>query len=209
MDGGGRFGPGGGSGKVVDVVDWRPTRPHGRSSSTTRPAWAASPLFTADGEHVVAGVFWDPYNRDGSRGSSVVGRSRPAADLVGIHVWDADTGELVAQYDVGRCGGYLGDLGHLHVLVRTLHGSADVVAACDWAQGTIGTELVDRRSGERRLLAENSGTNSVWGAATGGDGAYVAYDDTQDQHEVVVAATDGRTVLRFTPAPGPECWCGR
>ena len=170
-------------------------------------AWAGSPLFTDDGEHVVAGVFWDPYNRDRipslERGGTI---ENPPPDVVGIRMWDADTGELVEQYDVGRCGGYVAATSATHLLVRTLRGSASAVAACDWAQGTIGTELVDRRSGERRLLAENS-PHPLWGAAMSGDGTTVAYDDIQDQHQVVVADTStGEPLLRFTPATEQARW---
>ena len=95
-----------GSGKVVDVVDLATDTTAWKVELDDASAWAASPLFTADGEHVVAGVFWDPYNRDRplrSRGGTI---ENPPPDLVGIRMWDADTGELVEQYDVGRCGGY-------------------------------------------------------------------------------------------------------
>ncbi len=40
-----------------------------------------------------------------------------------------------------------------------------------------------------------------------GDGTTVAYDDIQDQHQVVVAdASTGEPLLRFTPAPEQARW---
>ena len=99
-------------------------------------------------------------------------------------MWDADTGELVEQYDLGRCGGLVTAMSATHLLVRTLHGSADAVAACDWAQGTIGHRARRSPQRERRLLADDSG-GMLWGAAMSGDGTVVAYDD-------VAAAAPGR-----------------
>ena len=116
---------------------WRPARRSWKVELDDASAWAASPLFSADGEHVVAGIFWGPYNPDRvprcERGGTT---ENPPAGVVGVRVWDADTGDLVEQYDVGRCGGYPTAISATHLLVRTLHGSTEAVAACDWAQGT-------------------------------------------------------------------------
>jgi DNA-binding SARP family transcriptional activator/WD40 repeat protein/tRNA A-37 threonylcarbamoyl transferase component Bud32 len=191
-----------GSGKLVDVVDLAADRTAWKFELDDASAWVVSPRFTPDGDHVVAGVFWDPYNRDRvatiERGGTV---EDPPPGLVGIHMWDAGTGELVARYDVGRCGGYPSAVSATHVLVRTLHGPAEVLAGCDWRYGTVGAELVDRRSGERRRLTENSGYQQR-GTAMSRDGTTVAYDDIGDRHEVVVAdASTGEPRLRLTP-PG-------
>ena len=197
-----------GSGKSMDLVDLATDTTAWQFELDGASAWVVAPRFTPDGEHVAAGAFWDPYNRDRvptiERGGPI---EEPPADLVGIHVWDPATGELAARYDVGRCGGYPSAVSATHVLVRTLHGTAEVLEACDWRQGTIGTELVDRRSGERRLLAENSRYQQR-GSAMSRDGTTVAYDDidsTRDRHDLVVADTStGEEVLRVTPAPGPN-----
>jgi WD40 repeat protein len=191
-----------GHAKAVDVVDLVTDSPVWRVRFDEPSAWAASALFADGGEHVIGGVLWDPYSQhrvpSQVRGGPI---EEPPGDLVGILVWDADSGELVERYDVGRCGGYLAAVSATHVLVRTLHGAADVIAECDWARGTLGTELVDRRSGERRLLAEAS-SGGVWGANLSGDGTTVAYDRVGDGVQVVVAdVSTGETLLRFTPAP--------
>jgi WD40 repeat protein len=206
--GGGRMvvagaGAGEGSSKAIDVVDLATDTTAWKFEIDETSGWVVSPRFTTNGEQVAAGVIWDPYNRDRvptlARGGTI---EPPPPDLVGIRVWDADTGELVEQYDVGRCGGYPWAISNTHALVRTLHGSAEAVAACDWRYGTLGTELVDRRTGERRLLAQNS---RFRGTALSDDGTTVAYDDVGGQHQVVVATTStGQSTLRFTPALGQD-----
>ena len=194
-----------GSSKAVDVVDLATDTTAWKFELDETSGWVVSPRFTTDGEQVVAGVFWDPYNRDRvptiERGGTI---EPPPPDLVGIRVWDAETGDQVEQYDVGRCGGYPWAISDTHVLVRTLHGSAEAVAACDWRYGTLGSELVDRRTGERRLLSQNS-VFGLRGTAMSDDGTTVAYDDVGGQHQVVVATTStGQPTLRFTPALGQD-----
>ena len=198
---------GDGSGKVLDVVDLATEETAWEFRVDQASAWVISPRFNpTDGEHVTAGVFWDPHNLNRlpsiERGATV---DEPPPDLVGVLVWDASTGQLVERYDVGPCGGYPSGISATHVLVRTLYGPPDVIAACDWAHGTLGAELVDRRTGERRLLTENSLTHRR-GAAMSGDGSTVAYDDIDaERHDLVVAdVLTGAQLLRLTPAPAED-----
>ena len=122
--------------------------------------------------------------------------------VVGARLMNADTGEVVERYDLGRCGGLVSAVTDTYLLVRTLHGSPGVIAACDWAQGTIGTELVDRRSGNRRLLAANSGSG-LCGAALSDDARRVAYDDVAGNQVVVEEMSTGEVLLRAEPASDP------
>jgi WD40 repeat protein/class 3 adenylate cyclase len=203
-----------GSSKAIDVVDLVTDTTAWTFALDDASAWVVSPRFSPDGEHVVAGVFWDPHNRDRvppvARGGAI---DDPPPGLVGVRIWDADTGEPVEQHDVGRCGGYPVAISATHVVVRTLHGSDAVLAACDWRYGTIGAELVDRRTGDRRLLTDDAGYHQR-GATMSRDGTTVAYDDVDAvmdpvartrlplRHDVVVADTStGQPLLLLTPDP--------
>ena len=180
---------------------WRPTRPHGRSSSTTlrhgrrrrcspptastsSPGCSGTPT-TATGSPCSSG--WDdrgPAARPSL--ASECGTPTPAS-------WSSSTTSVAAADTLRR--------------PRPPHRWCErstvrpMWSPCDWAQGTIGTELVDRRSGERRLLAENAGS-MLWGAAMSGDGTTVAYDDIQDQHQVVVADASTGEALALAARPG-------
>jgi WD40 repeat protein len=196
--------PGNGAGKVVDVVDLATETTAWRFSVDEASEWVIEPRFTpVGGAHLAAGIFWDPYHEN--RVPPIGGRDvieEPPVDRLGVHIWDAATGELVERYDVGRCGGFPTAISVTHVLVRTLHGSPDATTRCDWGDtaATIGAELVDRRTGERRLLSESSRTHRR-GAAMSRDGTTVAYDDrNRDVVEVADIAT-GEVRLRLSPAP--------
>jgi WD40 repeat protein len=199
-----------GSSKAVDVVDLATDSTAWKFELEEPSAWAAAPRFSPNGEHIAAGVIWDPHHRDRLpplvSGASIV--DAPPG-LAGINIWDAASGELVERHDVGRCGGYPSAISATHVLVRTLHGPADAIAECDWrtdrSGGTIGAELVDRRTGERRLLTPNARYHQR-GTAMSRDGTTIAYDDIDmatNRHELVVAdVSTGMPLLRFTPSSG-------
>jgi WD40 repeat protein/DNA-binding SARP family transcriptional activator len=189
-----------GSAKAVDVIDLATDTPVWTVRVDEPSAWAASALFADAGEHVIGGVLWDPYSylRMPKYDGPI---EEPPADVVGIPVWDANSGEVVEHYDVGRCGGYVAGVSSTHVLVRTLHGPADVIDACDWARGTLGTELVDRANGARRVLAPASSVGA-WGASLSGDGTTVAYDFGEERRVVVADVVTGETLLDFTPPSG-------
>lgn len=157
-------------------------------------AFLAAPFFTADGQSLVAGVFWDPYN---TRRLPVPfdGVDEPQPELLGAHIWNADTGALLDRFDLGRCGGVVAAASETHLLAKTLHGPADVLRECRWEEGTMGAELVDRRSEQRRLLSRNIGS-WLWGAALSGDGRYVAFDDVDSAEIVVADVISGAEILR-------------
>jgi DNA-binding SARP family transcriptional activator len=167
-------------------------------------AFVGSPFFTEGGERVVAGVFWDPFNTrrmPGPLEDDAV--DEPVADVLGAHVWDADTGELVERIELGRCGGLVTAMSETHLLVRTLRGPEDVLRACDWAAGTMSAELLDLGTGERELLAADTRVD-LSGAAMSGDGRYVAFDDAAAGTVTVRNVASGDTVLQFSPTPGRE-----
>ena len=164
-------------------------------------AFVADPHFADDGTRVVAGVYWDP---DSWRRIPVPfdGVDEPRPELLGAHVWDAVTGELVERFALGRCGGVVNAVSATHVLARTLHGSPDVLDRCAWREGTVGVELVDRRTGDRQVLATSTGPGWSWGergAAMSADGRVIAYDDGTTGEVVVVDVTSGAPVARLTP----------
>ena len=193
---------GDGSGKLLDVVDLGTETTAWRFAVDGTESWVVSPQFTPlDGTHLAAGVFWDPHNGNRvpllERDGAIV---EPPVDRMGVYVWDSGSGALVERHDVGRCGGYPSAISATHVLVRTLHGSPDVIARCDWASGTLGAELVDRRTSERRLLSQSSLTHRR-GAALSRDGTTVAYDDRTRDVVVVADAATGAVRLRLSTAP--------
>lgn len=163
-------------------------------------AFVADPRFADDGSRVVAGVYWDP---DSWRRVPVPfdGVDEPRPELLGAHVWDAATGEVIERFDLGRCGGVVNSVSSTHVLARTLHGSPGILDRCAWREGTVGVELVDRRTGERQVLTTSTGPGWSWGergAAMSADGRVVAYDDAATGQVVVIDVTSGSTVARLT-----------
>lgn len=162
-------------------------------------AFVADPRFADDGTRVVAGVYWDP---DSWRRVPVPfdGVDEPRPELLGVHVWDAATGDVVERYDLGRCGGVVNAVSATHVLARTLHGSPDVLDRCAWREGTVGAELVDRRTGDRQVLTASTGKGWSWGergAVLSADGRVAAYDNGETGEVVVVDVTSGSTVVRL------------
>ena len=155
-------------------------------------AFVGSPFFTSDGRYLVVGVFWDPYNV--RRGAQSV--EEPLEGRLGAHVLDADTGQVVERFDLGRCGGWVVGMSETRLLARTLQGSPEVLAECRWHEGDWAVELVDRQTGDRQVLG--SGAGSWWGAAMSGDGRLVAHENGG---EIVVVEVDtGTELLRRTGA---------
>ena len=116
---------------------------------TDASAWVGTPLFVDDGTQVVAGVFWDPYNIDrlpaplgGRRARRGAGTASRRGPRVGRG--DRRARRAVRPRPLRRSGD--GGVRH-HLLARTLHGSPDAVAACDWTTGTVGRRA--RRSPQR------------------------------------------------------------
>jgi WD40 repeat protein/DNA-binding SARP family transcriptional activator/energy-coupling factor transporter ATP-binding protein EcfA2 len=182
-----------GSGGILEVVDpysdrllWSFDIGHLGLGS----AYIGSPFFTGDGAHLVVGVFWDPHNRM----RVAEGVAEPPIDQMGAFIMDADTGDVVERFDLGRCGGWVVGMSDTNLLARTLRGTPEVLAECRWQDGNWAVELVDRQSGKRQVLG--SGTGTWWGGAVSGDGRLVAYDDEGDI--VVVDVESGTELLRRT-----------
>jgi DNA-binding SARP family transcriptional activator/WD40 repeat protein/energy-coupling factor transporter ATP-binding protein EcfA2 len=187
-----------GSGSTLEVVDPNTDEPVwsvGVNDGGHESAFVAEPRFTADGEQVVAGVYWDPLSW--RRVVPFEGEiDEPVGDRLGVHVWDAESGELLDRIDLGRCGGVVVAVSPTHAVAKTLHGPADVIDGCRWRDGSIGVELIDRRNGERTVLTETTDTVWLWGAALSDDGRYVAFDDGRAGEVVVVDVNTGAERLR-------------
>ncbi len=129
--------------------------------------------FTADGDHVLAGVFADG--------------EEPAGDI-GIHMWDTHTGELIRVYDLGECGpdvvAVAGDRAF----------TAQPSANCDGDSFTAG--VLDLESGEWTELASQAFDLSV-----SGNGRFVAYSDASTSYVVEVGS--GEVVLEFARTNHP------
>jgi WD40 repeat protein len=154
------------------------------------PRFVVSPVFVDGGDHVMAGVLRD--DRDGRSVEAVSSDARPV-DTLGVHVWDATTGELVEHLDLGPCGAMAVAASATHVLVRT---RAEDEGGCRWTESPLAAELVDRGTGERELLSHD--VDALW-AALSRNGRFVAYD-RRDSDEIFVV--DTRTGERAGPIGG-------
>jgi DNA-binding SARP family transcriptional activator/WD40 repeat protein/energy-coupling factor transporter ATP-binding protein EcfA2 len=145
------------------------------------------PTFTPEGASVVGAVLWD----------SADGGGPPHGSAVGVHVWDADTGELVRRHDLGACGGMLLDVTGDSVLVQSL---PDEGPGC-WADpGDSGLtlEVIDLETGSSEILSDRS-----WGreAAMSRDGRRVALteDTAAGPATVVLDMATGERLFEFDP----------
>jgi DNA-binding SARP family transcriptional activator/WD40 repeat protein len=194
----------------LDVLDLETSNPLWTFEPSKTPgaegAFVERPVYSADGEHLAAGVIWHPthWMRIGPEWE---GQDAPPADLLGAHIFDAETGELLERYDLGRCGGAVVGMSPTHLLVRTLNpgSAADDLAGdpetrlleCRWGESYWSTELLDRASGLRQRLASHS-----WGhhGAMSEDGRRVAVGDLDTATVVVLDPHTGDEVLRLTEA---------
>ncbi|WP_419866224.1 WD40 repeat domain-containing protein [Ornithinimicrobium cerasi] len=134
--------------------------------------------FTPDGTELAAGVLWNP-THSGRIGPP---NDEPPPGLLGVHVYDTVTYELADVVDVGACGGGLLGATQTHVVVY-----AAASPRCDWTLSK-GRDLVlvDRRSGERTVLAEGI-TNLIGSTRLSADGRFVVHEDRAGEtREVVV-----------------------
>jgi DNA-binding SARP family transcriptional activator/WD40 repeat protein/energy-coupling factor transporter ATP-binding protein EcfA2 len=182
---------------VADVATGRTVWSRDLSTSGEASVALAEPRFTPDGQHVIAGVYWDPYSWR-RQPIAFDGVDEPTAELLGAHIWNATTGELVERFDLGHCGGVVSGVSETHLLARTLHGDPDVVRECRWRDGTIGVELVDRSDGERIVLTTATDTPWHLGAAMSEDGSVVAFDDGPSGTVVVVDVAGDAELARLS-----------
>lgn len=167
-------------------------------------AFVERPVYSTDGQQLAVGVVWNPthWMRIGPEWS---GQDAPPADLIGVHIFDAETGEPRERHDIGRCGGAVLGLSPTHLLVRTLNpGSADDAPQeeleaggleCRWGDSRWSVELMDRATGERELLASHSWYQH---GVMSEDGRRVAAGDVDANAAVVLDAGTGEEVLRLT-----------
>jgi WD40 repeat protein/DNA-binding SARP family transcriptional activator len=128
----------------------------------------ADSRFTPDGEQVLVGVMYDPSD----------GVPSPES-VVGIQVRDAATGELLEVVDVGRCGGFVGDIAPTLAAFHTVEAEECGI----W--GTWTGWLLDLGTYEPRELTTGPRT---W-LALSDDGSRVAYAPNNDG-TIVVEDTD-------------------
>lgn len=87
--------------------------------------------------------------------------------------WNAQTGEQLGHFDLGRCGGVIHDLtdsppgGE-----RFVDEDVPCMSDCD-AADRVPVFLIDRHTGEQTMLTENRN----WHASLSGDGRRAAFDD--------------------------------
>jgi class 3 adenylate cyclase/WD40 repeat protein len=153
--------------------------------------------FDPDGETVIAGSHWMPVPGDG-------GWPLPP-DGLGIHVWEARSGELAALFDVGPCGAVTVAVSRTHVLALTMPAPAQDGPNCFWEDQIVTRlELVSLADGGRQLLAERVYRTQ---SALSADGRFAAFDEIVYDEEserdtnrsLVVALQTMENVLDIDP----------
>jgi DNA-binding SARP family transcriptional activator/WD40 repeat protein len=148
------------------------------------------PRFSNDGEHVVAGVSWSPLDEAQS--------NQPDEDQVGVFIWDAQSGELIARLDFGPCGAMLPDVSATHLLVGTTPDGEPNCFTGVPDETDLALELIDLETGERQVLT----MRSRWQEAHfSGDGRFVAFRDDSGSAPVtaVVELGNREPRLEFDP----------
>lgn len=139
-----------------------------------------SPIFSPDGETVVAGLFW----------LDDVDWGEPAAGPLGLHIFDSSTGDLLHHEQHGRCGNTVFGVSATQLLIDAIPEDAE---GCDWRSETT-VFLVDLDAAEARLVAAQgfAGTMS-------GDGRYIAFTDMSATPLVFIVeeAVSGERVLEM------------
>jgi WD40 repeat protein len=140
------------------------------------------PLITPGGDKIIAGLTAEPV---------------PAAEPLGVAIWDAETGELIRHIGIGRCGAIADAVSDTHLLVTS---PRDISGTC-WLEGHMRLDLIELETGHRQLITSQATwfqprTMSADGrvatfTAIAADGAY---------HVVVVDTTTGAEILSITEA---------
>jgi DNA-binding SARP family transcriptional activator/WD40 repeat protein len=120
--------------------------------------------YSADGALVLAGTHWIPQDE-------AAGGDRPS-NLLGLHIFDADTGDLLRRIDLGRCGGVVEGVSEERVLVSTSNHET-----CDLFPSPVTLEMVELESGERSELSSDFWTQ----ASLSADGSYAAFTDVSGE----------------------------
>jgi class 3 adenylate cyclase/WD40 repeat protein/energy-coupling factor transporter ATP-binding protein EcfA2 len=141
------------------------------------PVSVDEPVFSTEGQQVIASVRWD---QEGEA---------PPEDTLGVGILDARTGELVRRIDIGPCGGWVTGVSERRLLVRT--------APCLGAEGVEALEVVDLRSGERNGLSADAENETI-----SANGRYVAFDG--QQRAIVIDLETGKTILEIDPSTTGE-----
>ncbi len=146
------------------------------------------PRFVGDGSILVHGVYWQ---------SDVAAEEEPPADVMGVHIRDAGTGELVRRIDLGRCGGLVVGAAETHLAVVSVPESSDTCFDLNISDEPLLLELVSLADGERRVVTDDLFADL---AAMSGDGSVVAFL-TWEVWEASVADTD---TLAVRELPGTD-----
>ncbi|GGK57157.1 BTAD domain-containing putative transcriptional regulator [Ornithinimicrobium pekingense] len=163
--------------------------------------------YSPDGTVLTGGVLRDPAGQ--VRPDPVPDQPPPPPEgVVGVHVWDATTHELLQVVDVGPCGGWPVAVAGDALLVRTLAarpsdgldaaGRERFLRACPWQEGAIATLLVDRSTGRSRQVSitEDLNITLTVGHALSDDGSLAVVPDLQTWDAVLLDVPTGREVGR-------------
>ena len=154
----------------------------------------ADAYVTPDGTRVVAGVFWEP-------GPGQEGVAPPRREL-GVHVWDAKTGDLEDVFDAGPCGSLVIGISDRHALLDMVaEGADDATGGCYAVDVPHQFDAMDLSSGERVPLVRDT-----FGDVTlSGDGRYAAFTDLAGEPtSVVLHIPTHKRVLAFAQSSTAE-----
>ncbi len=159
-----------GGGSYLEVVDALSGELRWEADlSSVGPTVVDRALFSPDGNQVVAGVRWPASVEDGEPAPA------PPNEGLGVHVWDATTGDIVARHDVGDCGGEVLDVATSGLaLVRTPVENAPCTNP-ELEPGALW--LLDLSSGAMTLLLEKLPPSVYEAASLSDDGRFVAWGD--------------------------------
>jgi class 3 adenylate cyclase/WD40 repeat protein len=148
-----------------------------------------TPLFARDGVVVVAGI-------------TLRGAPAPIGEdeTLGLQVWDASSGEIVGQFDLGPCGGTVEGAADARVLVKSLPSpSGDCWDASEGVDQVL-LEVIDLTSGARTVLSNSVGQGRAVIAA---DGRRAAFEDLSGPTPVwlVVDIDSGERLPALGPSP--------
>ena len=154
----------------------------------------ADAYVTPDGTRVVAGVFWEP-------GPEQEGVAPPRREL-GVHVWDAKTGDLEDVFDAGPCGSLVIGISDRYALLDMVaEGANDATGGCYAADVPHQFDAMDLSSGERVPLVRDT----FGDVALSGDGRYAAFTDLAGEPtSVVLDIPTRKRVLAFAQSSTAE-----
>jgi WD40 repeat protein len=169
----------------LEVADARTGTVRWSYSSADTGARIGHSYFSTDGTQVISGLFWDDPH------------AAPPAGVLGVVIWDAETGELLRRIEVGACGGIVAAVSEKVLLVRNPEDLTDV-PGCAIDPYSHPVQIVDLDTGASRVLADEPYL-LAGGGTLSGDGRLAGFDVLEGERflSVIVDVTTGERVFEL------------